>query len=187
LWARRSNSSFAYVCWDLMPSMRAHSQHRGQVDCRENRGYVMLSDWRRVDGSSEMVGYSDRRVRSDSTPCIDTPCRPSQWSFIEAIHDMSSCGWINSVLCRVFVIQHPLCSWTRPVRTRCYRLDLSPRRFWVVRHERYREHASKPSSPGILLGSFRFWCKIAVDGHSTRLYTGSCRLVVICLDLSSTL
>jgi len=52
--------------------MRAHSQHRGQVECRENRGYVMLCDWRRVEGSLEMVGYSNERVRSELTPCMDT-------------------------------------------------------------------------------------------------------------------
>ena len=84
--------------------------------------------------------------------------------------------------CRIFIIQHHIAPG--PVR---YRLLISPRRLYqVVQHERNREDASNHHLPGVFSDHFVFRYEVVVDDHSTRFFTGSCRLVVAHLHLLST-
>ena len=86
------------------------------------------------------------------------------------------------VSCRVLFIQPHIV----PGAVR-YRLLISPRRLYqVVQHERNREDASNYLLPGFLLDHFVFLYGVVVDYHSTRLFTGSCRLEVAHLYLLST-
>jgi hypothetical protein len=61
-----------------------------------------------------------------------------------------------------------------------YRIGISPRRLYpVVQHEGNREDASTHLLLEIFSDHFAFRYEVVVDDHSTRLFTGSCRLVVI--------